>query len=338
MKELTQASGGAWGGMYVNIEFDRLLISIFGADVVIDFKSRYPTKALEIQRDFESKKRTIKEPKKPKEEKKKHTLCSVEGLQDIYKEKMREDIKTGIKGHRLEKNIDFAAGKLRVDFATFKSLFKPCLVNMERHIKELLGKPGIRSTKVFLLVGGFSESDLVYAALKGALPDANVLNPPGSGLAVLKGAVIFGHSPVSVSSRVAKYSYGINISPQFEEETHPPDRKVTIDGVSRCRDMFKMYIEKGTNLTYGMRVSGKHVTVREFQTHMLLKIFVSEKDTPKYCDEEGTEYAGNLVVKLPRQKERIVVEVSLIVGETELKVEAKEQATNITFEAFFDFL
>ena len=324
--------------MYVNIEFDRLLISIFGADVVTDFKSRYPTKALEIQRDFESKKRTIKEPKKPKEEKKKHTLCSVEGLQDIYKEKMREDIKTGIRGHRLEKNIDFAAGKLRVDFATFKSLFKPCLVNMERHIKELLGKPGIRSTKVFLLVGGFSESDLVYAALKGVLPDANVLNPPGSGLAVLKGAVIFGHSPVSVSSRVAKYSYGINISPLFEDETHPPDRKVTIDGVSRCRDMFKMYIEKGTNLTYGMRVSGKHVTVREFQTHMQLKIFVSEKETPKYCDEVGTEYAGNLVVKLPSQKERIVVEVSLIVGETELKVEAKEQATNITFEAFFDFL
>ena len=335
LKELTQASGGAWGGMYVNQEFEKLLISIFGADLYSQFKEKFPMKELEIQRDFETKKRSFK---KQKDVNKKITVCSVEDLQKLYKKKMKEDIKTGIKGHPLETHVDFAAGKIRVDFPSLKNLFKPCIDNIERHIKELVEKREIRDTKVFLLVGGFSESDIVHSALKGALPDANILYPPEPGLAVLKGAVVFGHSPVAVSSRIAKYSYGVNISPPFEDGTHPTSRKVTIDGVPRCKDVFKKYIEKGTRLTYGMYVPGKHVTVKEYQTDMVLKIFVSSNKNPRFCDEEGSEYAGDLVVKLPKQKSRIVVEVKLIVGETELKVEAEEQASNKTFEAYFDFL
>ena len=335
LKELTQASGGAWGGMYVNLEFEKLLISIFGADLYTQFKEEFPMKELEIQRDFETKKRSIK---KPKDANKKITVCYVDDLQKMYRKAMKEDIKTGIKGHPLEKRVDFTARKIQIDFPTLQNLFKPCVDSIVRHLRDLVEKPEIRDTKVFLLVGGFSESDIVHSALKSALPGANVLYPPEPGLAVLKGAVVFGHSPVAVSSRVAKYSYGVNISPPFEDGIHPTSRKVTIDGKPRCKDVFKKYIEKGTQLTYGMYVPGKHVTVKEYQTDMLLKIFVSSNKNPKFCDEEGTEYAGDLVVKLPKRQSRIVVEVKLIVGETELKVEAEEQATNKTFNAYFDFL
>lgn len=335
LKEITQASGGAWGGMYVNEEFQKLLISIFGAEIYSKFKEQMPLKYLEMHREFESKKRSFK---KPKDVSKKATVCSTEDLQKLYKTDLKEDIKEAITGHPLAGQVDFTAGRIRVNFQTLTNLFKPCIDNIVKHITDLIKKPGVKGTKVFLLVGGFSESSMVISALKKTLPDATIVVPPEPGLAVLKGAVVFGHSPLAVSSRVAKYSYGINISPPFDPNIHPHHRKVTIDGFDRCKDAFKKYIEKGSCLTYGMKVSGKHVTVKENQSDMLLKIFVSSNDNPIYCDEAGTEYAGKLVVKLPSQKARTVVEVNLIVGETELKVEAEEQASNKTFEAYFDFL
>ena len=321
--------------MYVNDGFQNFLISIFGADIYTEFKETFPASALDIQRDFESRKRSLK----PKDEGKKITICSVQNLQELYKEKHKEDIKIGIKDHPHANKIQFiAGGKLRLDAKLLKSFFKPCIDKMVCHIKELVKKPAVKDTKVFLLVGGFSESDIVFAAVKDALPGASVINPPEPGLAVLKGAVIFGHSPVAVSSRIARYSIGISISPTFDEGVHPQDRKVIIGGISRCKNVFKNYIEKGTCLNYGMHVLGKHTTVEEYQAEMILRVYVSTKERPRFCDEADTDYAGKLVVRLPKQKERIIVEVKVIVGETELKVEAKEQASKKTFAAYFDFL
>ena len=334
LRELTHASGGAWGGMYVNIGFENLLISIFGADIYTQFKKEFPAEALDMLRAFENRKRSLK----PSNEGIKITICSVKDLLDLYKDSHNEDITKEIQNHPNAKQIEFVARKIRVDFQLFRSLFSPCTDQIVKHIKDLVKKPAICDTKVFLLVGGFSQSDIVYNAVKSALPNATVINPPESGLAVLKGAVIFGHSPVAVSSRIAKYSYGVNISPPFEEGIHPKSRLVNIGGTPRCKDVFKKYIEKGTTLTYGLHVPGKHVTVKEFQSDMLLKVFVSKSKNPKFCVEPESEFVGNLVVKLPRQKTRVVVEVNFIVGETELKVEAEEQTTNKIFEAYFDFL
>lgn len=287
-----------------------------------------------MQREFEIRKRSLD----PENEGKQITICSVEDLVRLYEETRKSDIKSDIKGHPNAGKINFIAGKIRLDFELFKSFFKPRTDAIVKHTKRLLVKPEVKGTKVFLLVGGFSQSNIVHEAVKDALPDANIIVPPEAELAVLKGAVIFGHSPVEVSSRIAKYTYGVNISPPFDGSIHPFSRKVNINGVDRCKDVFKKYIEKGTRLTYGMKVSGKHVTVKEYQSDMLLKIYVSLETDPKFCDEDDTDYVGNLVVKLPRLRERTLVEVSFIVGETELKVEAEAQESNQKFEAYFDFL
>ena len=334
LRELTHASGGVWGGMYVNIGFENLLISIFGADIYTQFKKEFPAEALQLLRDFENRKRSLN----PRNDGKKIPICSVLDLLGLYKDNHNENITKEIQNHPNVKQIEFVTNKIKVDFQLFRSLFSPCTDQIVKHIKDLVKKTAIRDTKVFLLVGGFSESDIVYNAVKSALPNATVINPPESGLAVIKGAVIFGHSPVAVSSRIAKYSYGVNISPPFKEGIHPKRRLVNIGGTSRCKDVFKKYIEMGTTLTYGMHVPGKLVTVKEFQSDMLLKIFVSKSKNPKFCDEPESEFVGSLVVKLPRHKTCVVVEVKFIVGETELKVEAEEQTTNKIFEAYFDFL
>lgn len=48
------------------------------------------------------------------------------------------------------------------------------------------------------MVGGFSESPFMQAAFLNAFSDKRVIVPEEAGLAVLKGAVMFGHEPCAI--------------------------------------------------------------------------------------------------------------------------------------------
>lgn len=48
------------------------------------------------------------------------------------------------------------------------------------------------------MVGGFSESPITLDVVKNAFPTKRVIVPEEAGLAVLKGAVLFGHQSNSV--------------------------------------------------------------------------------------------------------------------------------------------
>ncbi|KAH3729986.1 hypothetical protein DPMN_055965 [Dreissena polymorpha] len=41
----------------------------------------------------------------------------------------------------------------------------------------------------------------------------------------LKGAVLFGHDPITIVSRIAKYSYGKRVFRDFVEGTHPKEKR-----------------------------------------------------------------------------------------------------------------
>ncbi|XP_053398568.1 heat shock 70 kDa protein 12A-like [Mercenaria mercenaria] len=334
LKEVHKASGGAWGGTKVDEEFKQLLIRIIGAPVYQTFCDENTEDMLDLQRELETKKRsplsktarkvTIKVPVK---------------IAETYKKETGEDIKEAIEGcPRYNGKMTWDNDKLRMDVAVYKNLFQGCCDKIINHIKDLMKKPGVKGTNIFLLVGGFSESDLVSNAIKTAFPDVKVISPREAGLAVVKGAVIFGHTPVTITSRVSKYTYGINISPPFDPHIHPDDHRVSVGGIDRCRDIFKKYIHEGETIPVGEARTGKHVTLKSNQREMLLKVFASTKRDPVFVDEEDTECLGNVVVKLPDSTDKIRVEVKMMFGETELKVEAKELLENSTFESYFDFL
>ncbi|KAH3806717.1 hypothetical protein DPMN_135041 [Dreissena polymorpha] len=93
---------------------------------------------------------------------------------------------------------------------------------------------------IYALVGvlgeldGFAESPYVQQSIHKALPNKRLIVPGEAGLAVLKGAVMFGHKPDITSSRVMDYTYGIRewiIKNVFEvfvrvNEDVPVDSKV----------------------------------------------------------------------------------------------------------------
>jgi hypothetical protein len=57
-----------------------------------------------------------------------------------------------------------------------------------------------------------------------------VVVPEDAELAVLKGAVLFGHKPDYIVARIARYTYGVRISSDFNQDIHEPGRCVVKNG------------------------------------------------------------------------------------------------------------
>ncbi|XP_053389098.1 heat shock 70 kDa protein 12B-like [Mercenaria mercenaria] len=331
LKELFKASGGAWGGTRVDEEFNKLIISIFGEEVFRKFCNESKEDYLDLQREFETKK------KQTEKSDRKLTVRISFKLLEIYRQETRITIETSIRESKYYGKITWFGDKLRIEHDVLNGLFKPCCDNIVRHISHLLENAAVKGTSVFMMVGGFSNCQIVQNAIKRAFPSVKVIIPELAQLAVLKGAVIFGHRPLAISSRISKYTYGVSISPLFDSSIHPEFRRVVINGNDRCRDVFKKYIYAGKNVREGDARSWKLTTLWPRQKKIKLKIYESTRPNTMYVDEEGTKYIGAVDIRLPEIDELSVVNVKMMFGETELMVEVTELSRNQIFSAHFDF-
>jgi hypothetical protein len=73
---------------------------------------------------------------------------------------------------------------------------------LPKKLTEVLKKQEAEEVNTLLLVGGFSDCLLIREAINNAFCDKTIIMPEEAGLSVLKGAVLFGHRPDYVQSRV----------------------------------------------------------------------------------------------------------------------------------------
>jgi len=59
LNTIHRACGGSYGGEFINQEFRKLLIMLFGADVLREFKEKYIWDYTELMKNFETKKKTF---------------------------------------------------------------------------------------------------------------------------------------------------------------------------------------------------------------------------------------------------------------------------------------
>ena len=150
------------------------------------------------------------------------------------------------KNSKLRDSVKLDKDKLRVNHDLVKNLFKESLDNITLHVEELLTMCNNIST--IILAGGYSESQLLQNAFRSKFPDQQIIVPEEAGLAVVKGAVMYGHDPHKIISRVAPFTYGIGKCVKFDEDIHPEHKKVICDGVPKCDDIFDVHITKGQDL------------------------------------------------------------------------------------------
>ena len=105
------------------------------------------------------------------------------------------------------------------------SFFQTLFENIKTKVEQLICQVEEKNEKVdfIFMVGGFSESPFLKSEILGKF-DQNgiqVLVPRRPQISVVRGACFYGLNPRSITSRVAKKTYGINTLTVFDPDMHP---------------------------------------------------------------------------------------------------------------------
>ena len=317
---------------------DILRSSIVLAPTFFDkFKTENQEDYIDLLREFETKKRSIQAEKTGKE-----TIKMPFCLTSMYEKETKKKISDRIAElKQFEGKVMFTNGKCRIDADIVKSWFDDSCKNMIRHVEKLFKDSRSKDCNTILLVGGFSESPMLQHALKTNFSDKRMIIPEEAGLVVLKGAVLYGHNPLTIVSRVAKCSYGIRVFRDFVEGKHPESKKVKVGKKFKCKDVFAKHVTKGQELVIGVAQSKeRYIPLEADQISLVFDVYTSTEDEPLFITDEMSTHIGQLEVEVPDTtdgRNRGVI-VSMIFGGTEVSVEGTVEKTGAVTKASFDFL
>ncbi|VDI52481.1 Hypothetical predicted protein [Mytilus galloprovincialis] len=213
LKELCRAAGNDCGGTSVDGRFFQMLVKIFGGPLMKKIKDDDPSAYLDLFREFETVKRTIT----PEKDSKVNITIPYASLDTHCNNILGENLADVLGSSPYSKQIAVRGDKMRVDADVMKALFKPTIDNIISLMKEILQNKAASDVSQLLLVGGFSECILIQDAVKRNFKSKKVIIPEEAGLSVLKGAVLFGHRPEYVRSRVMRFSYAFNLGSWIAE-------------------------------------------------------------------------------------------------------------------------
>ena len=280
IREIFFPTGGPWGGLTINNKFTEFMEKLFGSDFIRDFKTKFPEPWLQLMNGFEMSKRTFNT------EKKSHLQVQIpltfySALQNTAKQP--GDISDIIKAHG-DQELSFSNGYLKIKHNRAMELFEQTVSEVIGHISELTSdvrfktpsfilpdNARFKGPRYIILVGGFGECKFLQDAFRAVFSETRkVVIPFEPQLTILKGAVLFGHNPLLIRSRIARYTYGKRVTKRFVEEIHNPSKmKVTAEGTF-CTDCFTILLAKGQEVTTGETRSffSKPLMAGQTEAHM----------------------------------------------------------------------
>jgi len=186
LKPIHEASGGPWGGIYVDQAYMAMIQEVFGDKAIKALKDDEMGDYVDLLREFETKKRDFSLKKKDMV-----TFRISAALRESFeKGALKEKISGLPYGSGLElRGLD----KLRVEPKIIQSWFDGPLDHLVQHVKEILREPNMRKVESILLVGGFGESPYAQERMALEFPEYRIIVPKDAGIVVLKGAVACGH-------------------------------------------------------------------------------------------------------------------------------------------------
>lgn len=188
IKELYKATGCDWGGKNVDASFISVLADIVGKDVMENFSVINDYDFLDLLKDFEMKKRTISPDLNESV-----TFKVPKSLPETFSERNpRSKISDVILNSKYKDHLNWIEHETRMDANLVKTLFDEICKQIVDYLNDLFMVPAFTDVSCILLVGGFAESLMLQTAIKEAFENKNIIIPKEAGLAMLKGAVLFG--------------------------------------------------------------------------------------------------------------------------------------------------
>ncbi|KAL3972570.1 solute carrier family 25 (mitochondrial phosphate transporter), member 23/24/25/41 [Sarotherodon galilaeus] len=319
LKELYKASGGPYGSIGIDYEFEKLLCKIFGQDFIDQFKIKRPAAWVDLMIAFESRKRAAAPDRTNP-----LNINLPFSFIDYYKKFRGHSVE-----HALRKsNVDFvkwsSQGMLRMSPDAMNSLFKPTIDHIIQHLTELFEKPEVSDIKFLFLVGGFAESPLLQQAVQNMLQGrSRIIIPHDVGLTILKGAVLFGLDPSVIKGK------------------HPPEKLLVKDGTRWCTDVFDTFIAADQSVALGEMVKRSYTPAKPSQQIIVIHVYCSEKENVGFISEPGVRKCGTLRLDVSGTEStaaRREIQTLMQFGDTEIRAMAVDVSTGRTVKASIDFL
>lgn len=337
VQELLPPSGGPWGGVRANDNFETFMEKIFGENFISQHKLSFPNDWLNIMNNFEKSKPMVKH---NQDEPLAITLTFNFGKKfEKYCEKDIEDV-IEQKGEFL--GVSFDQGCLLISAHEVKKLFTPVIDQISQHLTQLLHKPQLSHIKYMVLVGGFGQCDLLQQRLLATFGgQCTVLMPYEAQLAVVRGAVMYGHQPQAIRARVATRTYGYGCSVRFKPGVHREEyKRIDSDG-PYCSHIFSKIISVGESVTPGTKITESLTASDEnyARGYTTQDILSSASPDPMYTTDPGVIQLAELKVIHDKNKpmEENGTSLEFEFGGTEMFITARSKATGEPVQTTIDF-
>lgn len=333
-EEILPSSGGCeWGSKYVDKYFEEFLKEFFGNDLY-NIYLKNAVARLEILKHFEMLKRKFNP---GKDDRSRLQLSYLS--EELSQSKLNELVEKHNKSNPQEIHIK-QRGSSCVDLppALMMSFFQPLFENIMSKVESLLDqsykKVGYQAKFIFM-VGGFSESPYLKSEIKTRFEkgELSILVPRRPQVSVIRGACMYGLNPRTITSRIAKKTYGINTLTTFDPERHPEEKKVIIEGEDFCEDVFDVFVKKNESVSIDEFHTKTYCPVRSRQTVMRIIFYCTDATDVEFVDEKGVNQLGELNIDIGKPFQSVedkTVKVTLMFGTTHIYATAtNKDATEI---------
>lgn len=238
-------------------------------------------------------------------------------------------------------HISCKRDKLYIHKDVIEQLFRPSVESIVHFLEDIMGEEYSINISDVILVGGFSQCQMISNAVKNACRGLKVVVPDDADLAVLKGAVIYRHWPEVIYSRRAVFSIGARFLRAWLDGDDIEKQFKNARGERMCKDFFSKFVSKNqefetndnaTLVVYPLEKNTKVVPVM---------LFKSEEESPRYTtDPSCTAFGKSFNVEMSDLKGGLnrEVHVTLTMGSTEIKVKGQQMPDGAVKEIQLDLL
>ena len=316
-------SGGLFGGIHVDKEFEELMNKAFGLNFMEKFKEDFPNDWQVIMNRFETHKRA--------EEDVDNEEISIPLPLNFMRSCNQEigdddDINNRIRRFYQEK-VSVSSDYLNITMKTLGDLHRPIVTRIAEHIKDLLSKESLQDVKTMFLVGGFSEAQFLRKAISTSFEDKRILIPQDPELAIIHGAIEFAQDPSLLRARIMGKTYGVHTWTRFDSRKHPLQKREVRPYKVYCRDIFKTLVKKNERIDIEEKRSYTFFPIDPDQTGVSFHFYSTSQEDAQFITDPGVE-SENVEIWIASpdttKGRNRMLRLDVLFGGTELKVEVTD--------------
>jgi hypothetical protein len=216
---------------------------------------------------------------------------------------------------KTRKIMEETSWEIVIEYNDIKKMFDPIIDRIIRLIKIQLSNSQEICSAIFL-VGGLSRNKYLQKMIKEEFRDMIISVPDQPMCVIANGAVIYGlsftsnlnklKSKASHSSKVLKYTYGIQLNPDWSEHVDHPNTS------NRETYKFNPLVKQETEVKSD-QIFSFDFKPEPGQIHVKFVVYYTNNDSVTYVDELGTKTLGILNVDLPGKNCFLKFEISYVI-------------------------